>query len=66
VQNHQSEIFFFVVFVVAVIEFSRRFWLFSPFFDRIFNASCKDSKESWSKEPGFGYPQKGFALLAIH
>jgi aldehyde:ferredoxin oxidoreductase len=26
----------------------------------------KASKESWPKGPGFGYPQRGFALLAIH
>jgi len=24
------------------------------------------SKESWPKGPGFGYPQRGFALLKIH
>jgi hypothetical protein len=28
--------------------------------------TSKRSKESWPKGPGFGYPQRGFALLAIH
>jgi hypothetical protein len=26
----------------------------------------KGSKESWPGGPGFGYPQRGFALLKVH
>jgi hypothetical protein len=25
-----------------------------------------ESKKSWLRRPGFGYPQRGFALLKVH
>jgi hypothetical protein len=31
------------------------------------NSYCQENcKESWSREPDLGYPQRGFALLAVH
>ena len=43
-----------------------KFFLIFQYFWSNMPKISKPSKESWPRGPGFGLPQRGFALLAVH